>query len=52
MAITDALPDMEREIKFFPVENKNPRTLSRDQVDQFNERGYTVSYTHLTLPTT
>lgn len=40
MAITDALPDMEREIKFFPVENKNPRTLSRDQVDQFNERGY------------
>lgn len=40
MAITDALPDMEREIKFFPVENEKPRTLSRDQVDQFNERGY------------
>ena len=40
MAITDALPDMEREIEFFPVENKNPQTLTRDQIDQFNERGY------------
>ena len=40
MAITDALPDMEREIEFFPVENKYPQTLTRDQIDQFNERGY------------
>ena len=40
MAITDALTDMEREIEFFPVENKNPQTLTRDQIDQFNERGY------------
>ena len=25
MPITDALPDMKRELKFFPVENENPQ---------------------------
>ena len=40
MAITDAIPDMERELKFFPVENDEPQKLTRDQVRQYNEQGY------------
>jgi non-haem Fe2+, alpha-ketoglutarate-dependent halogenase len=40
MPITDALPDMKRELKFFPASNENPSTLSREQIDQFNRYGY------------
>ena len=40
MAITDALPDMKRELKFYPVENNNPKKLSREQIHAFNEKGY------------
>ena len=40
MPQTDALPDMQRELKFFPVENPNPKSLSPAQIDQFNAKGY------------
>ena len=40
MSITDALPDMARELRFYPADNSNPRTLSIDQIDGFNENGY------------
>lgn len=40
MPIMDALPDMKRELKFFPVENENPKRLTTDQIRQFNEKGY------------
>ncbi|MBS12047.1 MAG: phytanoyl-CoA dioxygenase family protein [Gemmatimonadetes bacterium] len=40
MPITDALPDMERELKFYPAENDEPKVLSGDQIDQFNRDGY------------
>jgi ectoine hydroxylase-related dioxygenase (phytanoyl-CoA dioxygenase family) len=40
MPITDALPDMQRELRFFSVENDAPQKLTRDQVRQFNEQGY------------
>ncbi len=40
MAVTNAIPEMEREIRFFPVENPNPRKLTRGQIRQFNEKGY------------
>jgi non-heme Fe2+,alpha-ketoglutarate-dependent halogenase len=38
--LTDTLPDMKREIKFFPVKNDNPKTLTREQIRKFNESGY------------
>ena len=40
MAVIDAIPEMERELKFFPVENDNPKMLTRKQIDYYNERGY------------
>lgn len=40
MPIMDALPDMKRELKFFPVENENPQKLTAEQIRQFNEKGY------------
>ncbi|MEM7033778.1 MAG: phytanoyl-CoA dioxygenase family protein [Chloroflexota bacterium] len=40
MAVTDAIPDMERELKFFPSETQNPKILTKQQIDQFNELGY------------
>lgn len=40
MPITDALPEMKRELKFFPAENENPSTLTSEQVRHFNEQGY------------
>ena len=40
MPITDALPDMERELKFFSATNDNPQKLTRAQIHQFNVQGY------------
>ena len=40
MPITDVLPDMERVLKFFSATNDQPKTLTRAQIRQFNERGY------------
>ena len=40
MAVTDAIPDMERELRFFPIENDHPKRLTRDQVRCYNEQGY------------
>ena len=40
MLITDALPDMERELKFFSATNDNPQKLTPAQIRQFNEQGY------------
>ena len=40
MPIMDALPDMKRDLKFFPVENGNPQKLTAEQIRQFNEKGY------------
>ena len=40
MPIMDALPDMKRDLKFFPVKNENPQKLTAEQIHQFNEKGY------------
>ncbi|MEE2753146.1 MAG: phytanoyl-CoA dioxygenase family protein [Candidatus Latescibacterota bacterium] len=40
MAITDALPDMKRELKFFPADRTKANTLTHGQVDDFNEKGF------------
>lgn len=39
MAETNAIPDMDRVLRFFPIE-RAPRTLSPQQITQFNELGY------------
>jgi ectoine hydroxylase-related dioxygenase (phytanoyl-CoA dioxygenase family) len=40
MPITDALPDVERELRFFPADPATARRLSADQVRRYNELGY------------
>ena len=40
MALTDYLPEQERDLKFFPITNQRPRTLTADQVKEFNGKGY------------
>jgi hypothetical protein len=40
MALTDAIPDMKRELRFFPILNSNPRRLTVEQIERFNEKGY------------
>ena len=34
------LEQIERDLRFHPAVNDNPRTLSRDQIAQFNREGY------------
>ena len=40
MPITDAMPELKRKLQFFPVENENPSTLTRAQIEHFNENGF------------
>jgi chlorinating enzyme len=40
MLVTNAIPDMERELRFFPVDNPRPRKLTAAQIRQFDEKGY------------
>ena len=38
--MTDTLSAMERELKFFPVQNDSPGKLTCEQIRQFNGLGY------------
>ena len=40
MLLTDARPDMKRDLRFVPADNENPAKLAPHQVDQFNEKGF------------
>lgn len=40
MPITDAMPDVERDLRFHEVRNERPRRLSAGQIQQYNELGY------------
>ncbi|MBB15839.1 phytanoyl-CoA dioxygenase family protein [Candidatus Poribacteria bacterium] len=40
MSITNALPDMQRELSFSPVGRQNPKKLTTEQIRHFNEKGY------------
>lgn len=37
---TDAYPELERVRKFFPLGVENPTRLTRQQIDQYNDKGY------------
>ncbi|MBZ0289621.1 MAG: phytanoyl-CoA dioxygenase family protein, partial [Anaerolineae bacterium] len=37
---TDAFPELNRVRQFFPLGVENPTTLTRQQIQQFNEKGY------------
>ena len=39
-AIENAMPDLERDLTFYEAKNPRPRTLSAEQIAQFNEKGY------------
>lgn len=38
--VQDAMPDLGRDLSFYPTDNPSPATLTSDQVRQYNERGY------------
>jgi non-heme Fe2+,alpha-ketoglutarate-dependent halogenase len=40
MLLTDARPDMERELRFFPAPTESPRRFTRDQISEFNDKGF------------
>ena len=40
MALIDALPDMKRQLKFFPAQESINKKLTPEQLHHFNEKGY------------
>ena len=40
MAVVDAIPKMERDLRFFPTTTTHPRKLTAEQISYFNEKGY------------
>ena len=40
MAVSNALPDMARELKFFPATTTTPNILTREAIAQYNAQGY------------
>ncbi|MAF13057.1 phytanoyl-CoA dioxygenase family protein [Candidatus Poribacteria bacterium] len=39
-AVQDAMPDLGRDLSFYPTENPSPAALTAEQIRQYNERGY------------
>jgi hypothetical protein len=44
MAVLDAHPKMERDLRFFPSTTTKPRKLTREQIHYFNENGYVFPF--------
>lgn len=38
--ITNALPDLDRTLDFFPIHNPNPKKLTAEQILHYNQNGY------------
>lgn len=38
--MNDAMPDLERDLTFHPIENASPKTLSAEQIRRYNETGF------------
>ena len=37
---TDAYPELDRDLRFFPLGVEQPRQLSAGQIQQYNDKGY------------
>lgn len=40
MAVENAFPDLERELDFIPLGVPNPKVLTKEQIEHYNEFGY------------
>lgn len=40
MPISNAMPDLERDLQFYPANHPNPKKLTPEQIRRFNEKGY------------
>ena len=40
MAVIDAIPSMERDLRFFPSNATHPKRMTAEQIEQFNGKGY------------
>lgn len=40
MPLDNAFPELDRDLRFYLVENRSPRRLTREQIDQYNEVGF------------
>ena len=40
MPIINAMPDLNRQLQFFPSRNNNPQKLSKEQIEKYNQDGY------------
>ncbi len=38
--IADAYPELNRDLRFFPLGVEDPKLLTREQIDHYNEKGY------------
>ena len=38
--LDNAFPELDRDLRFYLVENRSPRRLTREQIDQYNEVGF------------
>ena len=38
--IVDAYPQLNRDLRFFPLGVENPTLLTHEQIDHYNEKGY------------
>ena len=37
---SNAHPDIERDLSFYPIEDVQPKKLTQTQVQQYNEKGF------------
>jgi non-heme Fe2+,alpha-ketoglutarate-dependent halogenase len=40
MTTSNAHPELERDLRFHPVENNRPQTLTTEQIQQYNDKGF------------
>lgn len=50
MSETNAIPHMERELRFYPADPSSPEHLTTTQVEQFNAKGYVFPFDVFTPP--
>lgn len=40
--MNNAMPELDRDLTFYPIQNENPKTLSAQQIRQYNDLGYVL----------